>query len=59
MTLSAILLLIGGALQAGGISTSGALSSVLHVVGGIALLLAKSPVSHGGKDQSDAPPTGA
>lgn len=59
MTLSAILLLIGGALQAGGVSTSGVLSSVLHIAGGVALYLAKSPMGHGASDQSDTPPTGA
>lgn len=57
MNWSNLLMALGVTLNAGGAAVTGWMSTAMHVVGGIALYLAKSPMAHGASD--DTPPTGA
>lgn len=61
MNWTALLVALGAALNTGGVATTGALSSVLHVIGAFALYMANSPLK--GKTTapatSETPPTSA
>lgn len=54
MNLSTILTMLGVALNSGGVATTGWISTAMHIVGGIALYFAKSPVNHISPDDTSS-----